>query len=119
MSTTCSYPTKNAFRRSGYAYLSNIRSRTPLSRLWASGAWAWTQGQRVSYTNDYTDTDHLVPIPAHENEAKGDDGPDQWRPPNRSTWCRYALDWDHIKAKWRLTATAAEWAALREMSETC
>jgi hypothetical protein len=91
----------------------------PLGNAWRSGAWSWTHEQRVAYANDLADTDHLVPILAHENESKRDDGPESWRPPNRSSWCRYALAWDHIKATWHLTATAAEWTAVREMSATC
>ncbi|MDQ1477628.1 MAG: hypothetical protein QOE62_2857 [Actinomycetota bacterium] len=96
-----------------------IDHTVPLGNAWRSGAWSWTRGQRVAYANDLTEADHLVPILAHENESKRDDGPESWRPPNRSSWCRYALDWDHIKATWHLTATAAEWSALREMSATC
>jgi hypothetical protein len=91
----------------------------PLGNAWRSGAWSWTRARRVAYANDLADADHLVPILGHENEAKGDDGPENWRPPDRLSWCRYALDWDHVKATWHLTATAAEWAALREMSATC
>ena len=101
------------------AHAFQIDHTVPLANAWSSGAWAWTHDQRVAYANDLADPDHLVPILALENESKGDDGPDQWRPPARSAWCRYALDWDHIKAKWRLTATAAEWAGLRETSTTC
>ncbi len=33
--------------------------------------------------------------------------------------CRYALMWDHINAKWHLTATTSEWAALEQMAATC
>lgn len=32
---------------------------------------------------------------------------------------RYALVWDHIKAKWHLSATPTEWAALVAMAATC
>jgi hypothetical protein len=91
----------------------------PLANAWRSGAWSWTRAQRVAYANDLGDVDHLVPILAGENESKGDDGPEGWRPPSRSAWCRYALDWDRIKAKWHLSATPAEWAALGEMRATC
>ena len=56
---------------------------------------------------------------ASENESKGDDGPDQWKPPNQKTWCVYAIAWDRIKAKWHLTATPAEWSALVAMAATC
>jgi hypothetical protein len=96
-----------------------IDHTVPLGNAWRSGAWSWTREQRVAYVNDLAEADHLVPILAHENESKGDDGPERWRPPNRSSWCRYALDWDRIKAAWHLTATALEWSALRAMSATC
>ncbi len=96
-----------------------IDHTVPLANAWASGAWAWTHARRVAYANDLADTDHLVPILDAENEAKGDDGPEAWRPPDRSAWCRYALDWDRIKAKWHLTATQTEWNALEQMAATC
>jgi hypothetical protein len=96
-----------------------IDHTVPLGNAWASGAWSWSHDQRVAYANDLADADHLVPIVAHENESKGDDGPDAWRPPSRSAWCRYAMSWDHIKAKWHLTATVAEWSALIDMMSTC
>jgi hypothetical protein len=96
-----------------------IDHTVPLGNAWRSGAWSWTHDRRVGYANDLADSDHLVPILAHENESKSDDGPESWRPPSRSAWCRYALAWDHIKAKWELSATTAEWSALQTMSATC
>jgi len=70
-------------------------------------------------TGLWTDPDHLVAIISSENESKGDDGPDGWKPPNRAAWCRYALAWDHIESKWHLSATRAEWNALLVMAATC
>jgi hypothetical protein len=97
----------------------DIDHTVPLDNAWVSGAWAWSHDQRVAYANDLTDTDQLVPILVSENRSKGDRGPDAWKPPLASSWCRYALDWDHIKAKWHLTATTTEWAALTQMAGTC
>jgi hypothetical protein len=96
-----------------------IDHTVPLANAWRSGAWSWSHAQRVAYANDLTDADHLVPILASENESKGDGGPDQWKPPNHGAWCRYALDWDHIEAKWHLSATPAEWNAIVTMAATC
>jgi hypothetical protein len=96
-----------------------IDHTVPLANAWRSGAWSWTRERRVEYANNLVDTDHLVAILAAENESKGDDGPDSWRPPLASAWCRYALDWDHIKAKWGLSATTSEWAALQQMVSSC
>ena len=96
-----------------------IDHTVPLANAWRSGAWSWTHDQRVAYANDLADKDHLVAILASENEAKGDSGPEEWRPPTLAAWCRYALDWDRIKAKWHLSATPAEWTALEQMVANC
>jgi hypothetical protein len=101
------------------AHALDIDHTVPLDNAWDSGAWSWTHAQRVAYANDLADTDHLVAILLSENRSKGDRGPDAWRPPNRGSWCRYALDWDHIKAKWHLSATRSEWTALVQMAATC
>jgi hypothetical protein len=97
----------------------DIDHTVPLANAWRSGAWRWPQAMRVAYANDLVDPLHLVAIDASENRQKGDDGPEAWRPPKPRAWCRYAITWDHIKARWHLTATPAEWSALTEMARTC
>ena len=49
----------------------------------------------------------------------GAKGPEEWKPPDSSYWCRYAVDWITIKYDWDLTATTAEFSALDEMLATC
>jgi hypothetical protein len=90
-----------------------------LANAWRSGAWAWSPEQRRAFANDLSNPDHLIALPAGENRSKSDDGPEEWKPPNQSAWCRYAQVWTAIKARWYLTATAAEWAALTQMAATC
>jgi hypothetical protein len=106
-------------RTTAVAHDLQIDHTVPLENAWRSGAWAWSHDQRVAYANDLTDPDHLVAIISSENESKGDDGPDAWRPPNRAAWCRYALAWDHIESKWHLSATQSEWNAMLIMAASC
>jgi hypothetical protein len=101
------------------AHAFDIDHTVPLANAWRSGAWGWSPARRVAYANDLADPGHLIAIDASENREKGDDGPEAWRPPNPRSWCRYAITWDRIKAKWHLTATPAEWAALVLMAATC
>jgi hypothetical protein len=97
----------------------DIDHTVPLGNAWAHGASGWTQARRLAYANDLTDANHLVPIALGENRSKGDRGPESWKPPNHSAWCKYATVWDRIKAKWHLSATTAEWSALVAMAKTC
>jgi hypothetical protein len=48
--------------------------------------------------NDLVDPKHLVAIALGENRAKGDSGPESWKPPKRAAWCTYARTWDRIKS---------------------
>ncbi len=97
----------------------DIDHTVPLANAWRSGAWAWTPEQRVAYANDLADAPHLDAILLGENRSKGDDGPEQWRPPSRRAWCAYAQAWTEIKARWQLTATPAEWDAVLDLAAAC
>jgi len=90
----------------------------PLANAWRSGADRWTDAQRERFANDLRDPE-LVAVTLQTNRAKGDQGPEAWRPPLRSVWCSYAVDWIAVKSAYRLTVTAAERSALQDMLGHC
>jgi Protein of unknown function (DUF1524) len=96
----------------------DIDHLVPLANAWRSGAKNWTDARREQFANDLT-RPQLLAVDATDNRAKGDQDPSQWRPPNRSFWCRYAQNWVTVKAYWRLTVTVAEKTALADMLGTC
>jgi hypothetical protein len=90
----------------------------PLANAWRSGADRWADAQRERFANDLRNPE-LVAVTLETNRAKGDQGPEAWRPPARSAWCSYAVDWIAVKSAYRLTVTAAERSALRDMLGSC
>ena len=97
----------------------DIDHMVPLSNAWTSGAWAWAPAQRVAYANFLEDPAHLIAVSASANRSKGDRSPDEWRPPNQSFWCTYAVDWIDVKTRWTLSVSAPERQALGSMLATC
>ena len=91
----------------------------PLANAHRSGAWAWDRDRKREYYNDRSNSGHLVAVERTVNSEKGSQGPENWKPPNQAHWCDYARNWISVKAKWDLTATAKEIAALEAMLETC
>lgn len=91
----------------------------PLANAHRSGGWNWSHAERQSFANDLEYPDHLIAVSASANRSKGDKGPDSWRPPSASSWCRYSNAWVSAKLKYRLTASAAEWASLEAMRSAC
>lgn len=90
----------------------------PLAEAWRSGASGWTTSRRSSFANDLNNP-QLIAVTDNVNQAKGDQSPDQWKPPLTSYWCTYASMWIDVKYTWELTATNAEVAALDTMLATC
>ncbi|MGC4798712.1 HNH endonuclease family protein [Micromonospora saelicesensis] len=96
----------------------DIDHMVPLANAWRSGADEWDNAKRGDFANDTT-RPQLFAVSASSNRAKGDQDPSQWKPANRSYWCKYAQDWVTVKHYWRLTVTTAEKAALTDMLEGC
>ncbi len=88
----------------------------PLANAWRSGASSWNDEQRERYAND---PDVLLSVEDNANQAKGDKGPEAWKPPNEEEWCDYAERWIQIKAKYALSVNEQEKATLEQMLDTC
>ena len=97
----------------------DIDHMVPLANAHRSGGWEWDKERKAEYANSLDYDDHLIATTRSANRAKGSNGPEDWRPPDESYWCDYAIDWVTIKGEWGLTATQREAQALREMLELC
>jgi len=96
----------------------DIDHMVPLANAWRSGAAKWTDAKRGDFANDLDDP-QLIAVSASSNRSKGDQDPSTWKPTETSSWCEYAQDWVTVKAKWKLTVTTKEKAALEDMLENC
>jgi hypothetical protein len=78
----------------------------PLALAWDLGAAHWTQQQRIDYANDPTLV--LLAVDRASNQAKSDDGPGEWMPPNKGYWCAYDERFISILAHYHLAVTSAD-----------
>lgn len=90
-----------------------------LSEAHDSGAWRWDLERRKAFNNDLEHPEALSAVSIVVNRSKWAYDPSEWRPPQRSAWCRFARDWISVKLTWQLTADADEVTALAEMLQTC
>lgn len=88
----------------------------PLAAMWRSGAAGWAPDQRVAAANDLR---NLLAVQGKVNQAKGDQTPDEWMPPNAAYTCHYGRIYVTVKAHYGLTVTAAERAALERALAAC
>jgi hypothetical protein len=100
------------------ARLLDIDHMVPLANAWRSGADTWDTPTRKAFANDLTHS-QLVAVSAASNRSKGDQSPDQWKPPLQSYWCEYARAWGDVKYLYRLSITEPEKTALGDMLDTC
>ena len=97
----------------------DIDHHVPLGHAHLSGGWRWSPERKRAYANDLTDPASLQVTSAPVNRSKGKNPPDEWRPDEFASWCRYAADWITVKDQWDLTVIAAEVSALGGMLSTC
>lgn len=88
----------------------------PLAHAHRHGAANWSRSKKRSFAND---PENLIPVDDNTNQAKGDKGPDQWRPEQKSYWCEYAETWEYVKGKYSLTIGHKERQSLQIMRNTC
>jgi len=95
----------------------DIDHLVPLAEAWRSGAWAWTDQQRMEYANDLEDEWALNAVTASVNRSKGDKDISQWLP--KKNVCTYLSGWVTIKAKFELTVDIAEAKVISKYYESC
>ena len=91
----------------------------PLAAAHRAGAWAWDDQSKKAFAVDIEFAATHAGVSGDNNQAKGDSGPEDWRPPSEDAWCRYAVDWISVKVRWDLAFTNAEADALNDMLATC
>jgi hypothetical protein len=84
-----------------------------------SGGWAWPPERKVAFANDLADSAALNAVWGAENQRKADFGPDRWLPPVQGFRCECVASYARIKARWDLTVTSAEWAAIERVWAGC
>lgn len=93
------------------------RGFLPSERVWRSGGSAWTERQFEVYRNA---PKSVLSISEQSYEDRGQQGPGQWRPEDKSLWCGYALRWVSEKSDFGLSLESqGEADALTEMLNTC
>ncbi|WP_165937201.1 HNH endonuclease family protein [Streptomyces vinaceus] len=90
----------------------------PLAEGWRSGAAGWDAARRKAFANDLTHP-QLLSVTAATNRSKGDQSPDLWQPPDKSSWCQYGRAWTTVKSTYGLTVTEAEKKMLTAMLDSC
>ncbi|MFG1888115.1 HNH endonuclease family protein [Micromonospora sp. NPDC049051] len=90
----------------------------PLAEAWRSGASGWTTSRRQSFANDLTGP-QLIAVTDNVNQAKGDQDPSTWQPPQSTYRCTYSKMWITVKYSWGLALQSSEKSALQSMLNTC
>ncbi|OBG32076.1 HNH endonuclease family protein [Mycolicibacter heraklionensis] len=88
----------------------------PLAYAWDMGASSWPYRQRLRFANDPA---NLLAVAGQGNQDKGDAGPGQWMPPNKSFACQYAIAYIAVLRGYALRLDQPSAHVLREAAATC
>ena len=95
----------------------DIDHLVPLAEAWRSGAWAWTDQQRMEFANDLEDEWALNAVSASVNRSKGDKDIASWLP--KKNVCAYLAGWVTIKARFEMTVDIAEAKIINKYYSSC
>lgn len=89
----------------------------PLSNAARNGGQAWTAELKEKFAND---PDNLLATSAKENRSKGDKGPAEYMPLQKSGYrCPYAKAYITIAYKYELTITDSDYDVLQQAVSSC
>jgi hypothetical protein len=100
----------------GDGTLIDIDHVVALGNAWASGAYRWPIRRRAALA---TDPLNLLAVDASANRQKGDGDAATWLPPDKAFRCAYVARQVAVKAKFGLSVTAPEKAAITRVLATC
>ncbi|MGW3946343.1 HNH endonuclease family protein [Micrococcus endophyticus] len=87
-----------------------------LSQAWDSGADQWSLERREQFANDM---DNLLAVDGPTNQAKSDHAADEWLPASAAARCDLVGRQVKVKAKWGLSVSVPERAAMQQVLASC
>lgn len=88
----------------------------PLAYADSHGAHDWDTARKQAFANDLT---QLVASDASANRKKGDKGPADWMPSNKSYTCEYSTKWIDTALKYNISITNSDKNALKTGIRSC
>ena len=89
----------------------------PLAAAWDMGAATWPLDRRMAFAND---TDYnLLAVDGAINQAKGDETPQDWLPPDTAYHCFYAGKYLTVALQYGLPISEADRDVLVRVAQTC
>ncbi|TNC59263.1 GmrSD restriction endonuclease domain-containing protein [Rubellimicrobium roseum] len=97
----------------------DVDHMVPLAEAYRSGGRDWSTERRAAFANDTEDSRTLIAVSASANRAKGDQGPEDWLPPEAAYRCRYVANWVTVKVRWSLSMDERERVTVGNLLQDC